>query len=100
MFQSNVQKRLYQQSAWKNKNIHHGSTTLMEGTSNHSFVGIFTFIAHFPPLEVEHCVVVGMEGQIELHRQNSLSIDLARTEEVHSKDWTHTTNIIKIHILI
>ena len=23
-----------------------------------------TFIAHFPPLEVEHCVVVGMDGQI------------------------------------
>lgn len=28
---------------------------------------ILTLIAHFPPLEVEHCVVVGMDGQIQLH---------------------------------
>lgn len=41
--------------------------------SNHTcldcdlFIKILTFIAHFPPLEVEHCVVVGMYGQIELH---------------------------------
>lgn len=44
---------------------------------NHAFVWRLTLIAHFPPLEVEHCVVVGMDGQIELHRQDSLSIYLA-----------------------
>lgn len=50
------------------KNIKQGITVLLKGTSSHSFVRILTFIAHFPPLEVEHCVVVGVEGQIELHR--------------------------------
>lgn len=49
-----------------------------------------TLVAHFPPLEVEHCVVVGLNGHVELDGQNSLAVHFARTEQVHSKHWRNT----------
>lgn len=67
---------------------------------------ILTLIAHFPPLEVEHCVVVGKNGQIELHRHNSLSVHLAGAEEVHSEDCgenmhaNHTHHLVKLGVLL
>lgn len=51
-----------------------------------------TSVAHFPALEIEHCEVVGMDCQIQLHCQNGLTIHFPRTEEVHSENYTQETN--------
>lgn len=49
-----------------------------------------TFVAHFPPLEVERCVVVGLDGHVELDGQNGLTVHFARAEQVHSEHWRVT----------
>lgn len=52
-----------------------------------------TSVAHFPALEVEHCEVIGRDGQIQLHRQNGLTVHFPRTEEVHSENCAQETEI-------
>lgn len=42
-----------------------------------------TFVAHFAPLEVEHHVVAGGGGQVELHREDRLFVHLPGADQVH-----------------
>lgn len=66
-----------------------------EGARSHRRL---TLVAHFPPLEVEDCVVVGLDGHVELDGQNSLAVHFARTKQIHSKHCgnrqTHTLTLI------